>query len=660
MAEQVQAVLDSMVPPLKDLMDRQIFSPTEVHAIVERRRESEYLLRRRVARKADFLRYIEAEELLEELRKLRTQQKERDHRRSVNNNNNEEEEDDNEAKEKNTKIKRQQEKHIGDVHILQLIHLLFARAIRKFRSDLSLHLLHVDACKRHLSWTKLSRVYAEALQIFPSQEGLWIEAASYEFFDGPRKSIRNARILMQRGVRKLARTSQNLWVEYFSLELHYAQTLRGRRQILLHGGRDGDGTGGDQGSESEQKDENHNAEVSDYKIATIVYKNAIQSIPDSIEFRLRFLDTCRKFPDTQALMNMIQEQVQRDFGSQKPDAWIARAIYQAEQTETVMVPKDKAIPDDPEEPHETKSKRPTKKARTKDRVVAVLEEGMEAIDTYEMKLHAFRFAMRYTFEQEELGNRDSVKQSQELADSIIKACSGQTVSPDLALEQVEYYLAQGDTKQAMDVLETFCSKSEGGAPSTLWIRWASLFDQKNHSKAKHVLNRAIGQIPLGKSDHMIVLLQYFGCLLKEKTSDKATLNDTFQRILLLAPTAWEVNIEDVSEYWFGIRCLAQAYLEYLKLATSHQQQESLGPKVARKVYESVLFQATIKLSTEDNFNFGYLQTFVDEVLQLEEVSTKRTELCRVYDQAIHIFRGTFLEKHYRQCRNDGAIYSVKQ
>ena len=652
MAEQVQAVLDSMVAPLKDLMDREIFSPTEIQAIVQRRRESEYLLRRRVARKADFLRYIEAEELLEELRKLRTQQKQRDHRQSVKYNYNEQ--DDDEDENGKAKIKKQEEKHIGDVHILQLIHLLFARAIRKFRSDLSLHLLHVDTCKRHLSWTKLSKVYAEALQIFPSQEGLWIEAASHEFFDGPRKSIRNARILMQRGVRKLARTSHNLWVEYFSLELHYAQTLRGRRQILLHGGRGGD----DKEAETDPKEEKDDTEVSDYKIATIVYKNAIQSIPDSIEFRLRFLDTCRKFPDTQPLMNMIQEQIQRDFGSQRPDAWIARAVYEAERTEPVVAQREKAICDDDEGVVGNKSKRPTKKARTKDRVVAVLEEGMEAIDTYEMKLHAFRFAMRYTFEQEELGNRDSVKQSQELADSIIKACLGQTVSPDLAMEQVEYYLAQGDTNQAMSVLKTFCADSKGEAPSSLWIRWASLFEEKDHSKAKHVLKRALGQIPLGKSDHIIVLLQYFGCLLHEKESDKAMLNDTFQRILLLAPTAWEVNVEDVSEYSFGIRCLAQAYLGYLKLASSPEQQESLGPKVARKIYESVLFQATIQISNEDSLNFAYLQTFVDEVLQLEEVSKNRTQLCRVYDQAIHIFRGTVLEKHYRQCRNDGAIYSV--
>eukprot|EP00536_Pseudo-nitzschia_multiseries_P009943 jgi/Psemu1/134593/gw1.290.51.1 len=150
MAEHVQAALDQMVAPLRDLMDRHIFTEEEVRAIVTRRRESEYLLRRRAARKADFIRYIEAEMLLEKLRALRTARRKRDHR------------------------KAQRER---GVHI----HLLFVRAIRKFRGDLSLHLQHAEFCKLVKSWTRLSRVYAEALQVFPREAGIWIEAASHEF-----------------------------------------------------------------------------------------------------------------------------------------------------------------------------------------------------------------------------------------------------------------------------------------------------------------------------------------------------------------------------------------------------------------------------------------------------------------------------------------------
>ena len=72
MAEQVQSILERMVPYLKDLRQRSIFTPTEITSIVERRRKSEYLLHRRSSSNiSDYIRYIEDEILLEKLRKLR-------------------------------------------------------------------------------------------------------------------------------------------------------------------------------------------------------------------------------------------------------------------------------------------------------------------------------------------------------------------------------------------------------------------------------------------------------------------------------------------------------------------------------------------------------------------------------------------------------------
>lgn len=641
MAEQVQAVLDTMVAPLKDLIDRHIFTPDEVQAIVKRRRESEYLLRRRVARKADFLRYIEAEEMLEELRKLRLHQRQRDHRQSVRTHNPDDDEEEGKQGDK------KEETHIGDVHIMQLIHLLFTRAIRKFRSDLSLHLLHVDFCKKHKSWTKLSKVYAEALQIFPRKEGLWIEAASHEFF-GERRSIRNARILLQRGIRRLEK-SQDLWIEYFSLELHYAQTLRGRRQILIKGGG--------RFEEQHVQDEGDMTAAEYYKIASVIYKNAIRAIPDSVEFRLRFLDTCRKFPDTESLMETMQEQIQRDF-SAKPEAWVARAVFEAEKaankSETMM---DKAAVgangdhDIQTEGNDKSKGSARKRARTKDTVITVLEEGLEAIDTYEMKLHIFRFAMRYAFEKEEEGDNNAVKQAQELASSIIESCDCQTELVDLAFEQVEYYISQDHVDQALTVLETFCTASGNDASATMWIRWAGLYPDQD-AKAKSIFKRALGKISLSKPDHMSILLQYFGCLLKEDEPNKVALNDTFQRILLLAPTAWDIAIPDVSQYWFGIRCVAQAYLKYLILAVE-QHPSLFGQKAVRKIYESVLFRSTVRLDDTESPNYRCVKVFVDTAVQVE--TSDRRQRQRILDKAIEIFEGTLLAKQYRQKRNDGVF-----
>ena len=72
-----------MVHPLRDLLDREIFTKAEIQAIVQRRRESEYLLRRITARKADFLNYIEDEQALERLRVLRTNKRRRGEKRKL-------------------------------------------------------------------------------------------------------------------------------------------------------------------------------------------------------------------------------------------------------------------------------------------------------------------------------------------------------------------------------------------------------------------------------------------------------------------------------------------------------------------------------------------------------------------------------------------------
>lgn len=659
MAEQVQEALDQMVAPLRDLIDRHIFTETEIKEIVARRRESEYLLRRRAARKADFLRYIEAEEVLEELRRLRTEQRKRDHRQSHRHDNDNDDDDDENSEDGNAppKKKKKEETHIGDAHIMQHIHLLFTRAIRKFRSDLSLHLLHVDFCKKYQCWTRLSKVYAEALQIFPRKEGLWIESASHEFF-GPRKSVRNARILMQRGLRINA-TAQDLWVEYFSLELHYAQTLRGRRQVLIKGG-------GRYEEEATLDDEEDNKQVDQfYKIAAIVYKNAIKAIPDSIPFRLRFLDTCRRFPKTHNLMNMIQESLQQDFGSQ-PEAWIARALYEAEKMQqgktsptqmdqAAEASKDKekeAAEDDNDnsEEEDEKNKRALKKPRSSDPVVAVLEEGIDSVNSEEMKLQAFRFAERYLDEQEERGESISVHQTQELINRILQETSDQLASPDLALEQAEYYISRGEDVKAAELLEKYCTSSSPGrtaiAPASLWIRWASLYPEKD-PKAKRILKKAVDKIPLTVSDHVLVLLQYFGCLLKEEETDNKTLlNDTFQRILMLAPTAMEVTVENVEDYWFGIVSVAQAYTTYLKHSAS-----AFGINSARKVYQSVLFHSSVQINEK---NVHHMTSFIDDCLELEK--SNKPQLRRLYDRVLELFKGTTLEMKYRQDRNNLVIY----
>jgi hypothetical protein len=639
-----------MVAPLRDLLDREIFADSEIKSIVARRRESEYLLRRRAARKADFLRYIEAEQALEKLRLLRTVKRKREEKRRRRQNNQEDDEED-----ESNAVKKKQEQHIGDAHIIQHIHMLFVRALRKFRADLSLHLLHADFCKEQKSFKRLGRVYAEALQVFPRQAGLWIEAASQEFF-GPTRSIRSARILLQRALRINGTTSQELWLEYFSLELHYAQTLKGRRQILLGESCSGGAT----------------AAGDDYTIAMIVYKNAVQAIPDSVPFRLRFLDNCQRFPGTGSITSTIQSSLEKEFQSSS-EAWIARALYAAEkqkqdasaenspltQMEQQAAKADADHGSDEDANDDAASKednndRPTKKLR-KDNlepVVTVIEHAVKAIPTDEMYLQALRFAKSYENQLEDSQDlpKEQLNQVSNLVTRLLQEHGGisNQCSVEFVLEHADYLFGRKQRKEAAKVLQEFCNKQKVTATKTasVWIKWAGLV---KHGQAVAVLRQAVDRIPTSDKEHMIVLLQLFGSLLASPEKSDKEISDVFQRILLLAPgtnaSTVSAMVEEIEELPFGLESVSDAYLQYLEYAMQND-----GLKGARKVYAPVLFHSTQSLGSVGSM--GSLRAFLDKCLELEAEAKDKKRLRRLYDKAIDLFQETPLEDAYRQERSE--------
>lgn len=71
MADTVRIVLERLVPALNELVELELFTASEVKAIVHRRETFEYRLKRRVAAKIDYLRYLTYELNLEALRRVR-------------------------------------------------------------------------------------------------------------------------------------------------------------------------------------------------------------------------------------------------------------------------------------------------------------------------------------------------------------------------------------------------------------------------------------------------------------------------------------------------------------------------------------------------------------------------------------------------------------
>jgi U3 small nucleolar RNA-associated protein 6 len=706
MAEHVQASLDQMVAPLRDLMDRNIFSDKEIRSIVSRRRESEYLLRRRAARKADFIRYIDAEMILEKLRSLRTAKKKRDHRKSQREKGIIDEDnhiDGENGENDNDNDKDKQKDHIGDIHIVQHIHLLFVRVIRKFRGDISLHLRHATFCKDVKSYTRLGRVYAEALQIFPRESGLWIEAASNEFF-GQNRSVKGARVLLQRSLR-INERNQELWLQYFTLELHYAQTLKGRQRIL-HPEKEEE-------EEVEPDDDDDDGNNHDYyKIPLVIVRNAILAIPNSVHFRLKFLDVCQKFPDTSNLMDYVQDSMSRDFATE-PESWIARAVYEAGKRKQ----KRKKQDNDTNEEQEQKLLPKTKKARTsssssnedanenenededdnnKDPVVTVLQEAIDAIPTSEMLIQAFRFAEDYQNEllsdADNNNNNDvsttpyaaSAAAVKEEVDEFIRnvwtKAEGMD-SSDLAMEQTHYLLNNNNVEEAVKIIKAYCTKSRGGggggggattAPCDAWILWTSLVTPLRKQKA--ILERAVQTISMDTHpDYVTVLLQLFGAqmqIIDEKDDDddddddddellhEKSLFNTLQKIILLAPK----TVDDVRVQGTGLEFeLTDVFTAYLECLNFFFVRSRKGIQGARSVYESVLFRSTVTLSAD---NVEKVKTFIDRCLQLEqqELDTnttgkkKRQHLCKLYDKAVEIFRGTSFEESYKEDRNEKGIF----
>lgn len=68
MAEKVQQRIEKRLPELEDLLVKELFSQEELNHIIKKRKAFEFAISRRITQKADYLRYIEYEINLEQLR----------------------------------------------------------------------------------------------------------------------------------------------------------------------------------------------------------------------------------------------------------------------------------------------------------------------------------------------------------------------------------------------------------------------------------------------------------------------------------------------------------------------------------------------------------------------------------------------------------------
>ncbi|KAF8629265.1 hypothetical protein AX17_005844 [Amanita inopinata Kibby_2008] len=198
--ERVQFQQEQMLPELKDLVDKGLFTEKETKEIFKRRTAFETALVRRVAKKSDYLRYIAYEMGLEQLRRKRVER---------------------------LKIPRVPSS-VSDYALVRRQFQIFERALKKFKSDVDLWVQYIQVTKQEGARSLVGRVTARALQLHPNEPTLYIIAASHELDN---LSPSAARTLLQRGLR-LNADSVELWREYVKMELSFIESLRRRWDVL--------------------------------------------------------------------------------------------------------------------------------------------------------------------------------------------------------------------------------------------------------------------------------------------------------------------------------------------------------------------------------------------------------------------------------------------
>ncbi|KAI8927795.1 U3 small nucleolar RNA-associated protein 6-domain-containing protein [Entophlyctis helioformis] len=208
MADQVHFHLEAMLPELNDLERKGVFSALEIKAIVKKRTAFEYSIHRRIAKKADFVKYIEYETNLEKLRRKRKDRFNLDRP----------------AEQGGLGIS------LSDYSIVRRIHTLYQKTLKKFKGDVRLWLQYFEWCKIMGSVKALGKSFANAIQMHPTKAVFWILAAAWEFEHN--SDVASARVLLQRGLR-INPTDKKLWLEYFKLELLWVHKLKERRRVLF-------------------------------------------------------------------------------------------------------------------------------------------------------------------------------------------------------------------------------------------------------------------------------------------------------------------------------------------------------------------------------------------------------------------------------------------
>jgi len=311
MHSNVDRNLEQMLPELDALLEKRLFTKEELKRVLHKRSDFEYSIKSSTRTPEDFLRYIEFEQKLEELRKLRCIK----------------------LKKKGEKI---QKNELCSFCIVRHMHSIYSRATYAFKSNVELWKRWFAFCRSSNATQRLSKALSDAMRYNLQVVDFWMYAAWWEFED--RQNANMARSLMQQGLRN-CKTSEKLWLEYFKLELKVAQRLQERQQILF-----------DSGDRIEEKmsfpervkqaaaRRDGLEGVASGSMALRIFKEAVRVLPSSLELRKKFLDAVAESVSgvQDMLVTQIFDSIKNEF-KHEPEMWDMHARFVFSQTASMDV-----------------------------------------------------------------------------------------------------------------------------------------------------------------------------------------------------------------------------------------------------------------------------------------------------------------------------------
>ena len=463
MSTNVHAILDQLTPSLHTLRSLTIFTPEEISKIVKERERSEWLLSRRSVRRSDFENYLEREKMLERLHKIRRQKVFNSKSSTV------------------SPLDRNE----GIGCIVQHIHFIYDRFCRKFgRGDVKVWFEFIDFCQSvakekyendesgegttdTTGQKKISKIFAQAIQLHPLNAKLWISAASFEGFT--LGNFSSARGLLQRGLRVNDGVTENkrtLWRELVRLELAACEVAKGRKVYAKKRKR---GTTG----------EDVDGVSFDLTVVDVVLKNALAQCKDLNFYAdmLSLLGTDFKHVDDEdedeggSLTNRVLEAIQalNDTGV---DPFIVRAEFEMGRG-------------------------------GENEAFKILKEAMKANPTAEGFTTIANFV--YDILVDTAGEGAVGKKAEKLYDEVLRSAQKKdVVDSTLCLMIVEHLGGCQEGSQGRKVVEDFFSSKGGVGSTNLWTTYAQGAGELNEKR--RILRRGIEEGVKGLKKELLASL----------------------------------------------------------------------------------------------------------------------------------------------------------